>query len=398
MFVRCDSGLAEQLGLFPKGESHMGPPPLGQSVALTPSQNANSDHNVRLFNKSLAGYDLSGARLDDVRLSGWNLSSAICRGTSFRKVILNRRSNLKKCDLTGALLVETDLTDAALEGAVFSNARVERTALVRAKLCGVKATNVVFTDVSIEGADIQGADFQFAVDSGTPAQIDAIRRSCCNWRLAKFDVATLRQLGLNPLEHNAPVTLGAQNNVYDFTKGDLSGCNLIGANLAGAILRGATPVGAQLEGASLEGADLRMADLRQAQLRRAILSRADMTDAKLQNAAFDGTDLSQVKGLTVEQLADTSLIDVILPAHVSNFTGVTSIEGLTKVSRGFFIVQILLCLFAFFTAKSINDGDLLANRRILSWPSLEMSTTLLLFFQWSPLILLAINLWANILL
>jgi len=110
------------------------------------------------------------------------------------------------------------------------------------------------------------------------------------------------------------------------SEADLSGADLNGADLNGAKLRGADLNGAKLRGADLRGADLRGADLSRAILNRAILNGAilngaDLSEADLSEAILNGAilsrailswadlseaDLSWVRGLTQEQLTETS--------------------------------------------------------------------------------------------
>ena len=98
---------------------------------------------------------------------------------------------------------------------------------------------------------------------------------------------------------------------------DLLGAHLQGAYLYGADLQGADLYGAYLERADLKWADLKRADLQEADLKRAHLQRADLKGADLQGADLEGAylhgadlqgadlegvDLSQVLGLTKEQI------------------------------------------------------------------------------------------------
>lgn len=107
--------------------------------------------------------------------------------------------------------------------------------------------------------------------------------------------------------------------VFEFTAPP----NLRRVFLTGSDLRQADLRGLDLSLSALAAADLRGADLRQADLTRAGFYRADLQGAWLRGATltgtgFLGTDLSQVAGLTAEQLAD-ALIDATtaLPAALA---------------------------------------------------------------------------------
>ncbi len=108
---------------------------------------------------------------------------------------------------------------------------------------------------------------------------------------------------------------------------DLRGLHLVGADFYEAHLEGVRLDNTNLEGASfrkahLEGTRLRRAVLRQADFSRsylydARLAGSDMTGANLDNAHLEGVDLTDVIGLTHNQLS-TTVIDehTKLPAYL----------------------------------------------------------------------------------
>ena len=83
---------------------------------------------------------------------------------------------------------------------------------------------------------------------------------------------------------------------------DLQGANLQGADLERADLKGAYLKRADLQRADLKRAHLQGADLKGADLEGADLEGADLHGADLQGVDFQGVDLSQVLGLTKEQI------------------------------------------------------------------------------------------------
>ena len=94
----------------------------------------------------------------------------------------------------------------------------------------------------------------------------------------------------------------------------LEGADLSEAQLEGALLFATCLEGADLSGVYLEGKDLSYTDLEGVNLSGAHLEDADMSEAHLEDARLWSTDLSQVRGLTQEQLnaADTAE-DTLLP-------------------------------------------------------------------------------------
>ncbi|WP_433436125.1 pentapeptide repeat-containing protein [Nonomuraea sp. CA-141351] len=94
----------------------------------------------------------------------------------------------------------------------------------------------------------------------------------------------------------------------------LDGCDLRAANLSGANLRVAHLSNSNLQGAYVRWVDLRDASLIGSDFRGSVLRGSNLSHAYLADADFRGVDLSEVKGLTADQLAD-AIIDgeTVLP-------------------------------------------------------------------------------------
>lgn len=98
----------------------------------------------------------------------------------------------------------------------------------------------------------------------------------------------------------------------NFYESNLAGAKFDAADMAGVLLMNAklndgsfvytNLSGAQLNNADLSGADLTNAWLNHAQLQGAKLGNANLTGAKLRGVQLHGADLSQVVGLTQDQL------------------------------------------------------------------------------------------------
>lgn len=204
--------------------------------------------------------DLAGARLDDMDLSGVDLSAAVLKGAS-----------LKNTNLSGARLIHTDFSDACLQGA-----RLDRTTLLLA---------------DFSGADLRQADLSDSI--ADPDQVEGQMR-----RGPKFKDADLQQANLT----------GAYCYISDFSGANLQGAKLEGTlleranlsdnNLSAISLRGANLSGANLQRSDLSRSDLSDARLVHANLHRARLSRARLSGAQLQAANFDD---SQVDGVSYDR-------------------------------------------------------------------------------------------------
>jgi len=92
-----------------------------------------------------------------------------------------------------------------------------------------------------------------------------------------------------------------------------------GANLEGTVLRGANLAGADLEGAKLAGADLEGANLT-----RANLVESDLEGADLEGAILEGTDLERANVKSVNWDAGTK------NESASQFTDLSQVIGLTQ--------------------------------------------------------------------
>jgi uncharacterized protein YjbI with pentapeptide repeats len=142
---------------------------------------------------------------------------------------------------------------------------VDRADLSNARLAAVALPGTTLSGFGLIGADLEGADL-VGVDL-TRAKLEG-----ANLQEAWLDEASLREA-------------------------NLQGADLRGANLQGADLRGANLHGAWLGQADLAGASLAWADLRGAYLPKTKLRGAELEGAKLQ-----GVNLTEVLGLTWEQL------------------------------------------------------------------------------------------------
>lgn len=107
------------------------------------------------------GADLSGANLVDVDLSDANLSYANLVGTDLYDTDLSD-ANLSYADLRGALMRGADLSNVYLYDADLSGAYLRRADLSYANLTGAKLRNAVLSYADLRGADLRGADLRGA--------------------------------------------------------------------------------------------------------------------------------------------------------------------------------------------------------------------------------------------
>lgn len=207
---------------------------------------------------TLAGADLSHARLDEADFSGANLrqaklSGAVGRSARFAGAIMEEadltESDLSGADFTGIVAGQISLSRAMLEDARFSGAAMRFADLSEGLLDGTD-----FTRADLWGTDFTGADADDTV-----------------FRDARLDEAKLGDANL--------------------THADFEGASLTKAVLAGSRLRGASFTGAKLDGADFSGADLSDTNL----------VRLNLATCRLRHARFSGAWLNGTR-MQVEQL------------------------------------------------------------------------------------------------
>ncbi len=175
--------------------------------------------------------------------------------------------------------------------------------LYEADLINKENPVVGFSDVHLSGADLSETDLSEADLSGarlTDADLSGADLSETDLSEAPLSWADLSWANLSGAEVS-----GATLERSDLSEANLSGANLRGARLSGANLSGAILRGADMgDGIYLFDADLSEADLSGANLRGASLSGADLSGADLTRADLSGANLSDVKGVTEEQLEE----------------------------------------------------------------------------------------------
>ena len=177
---------------------------------------------------------------------------------------------------------------------------------------------------------------------------------------------------------------------------DWLGLNLQAANLRNADLRNADLDNANLEGADLRAANLQKANLQNANLRRANLEGADLKDARLDNAEvrdcnFNDSDLrdanlATVRGLDAQQLAGANLAGVGLPKEISDFSGLSFVNELSKDTQALFAVLLLACIYSWLTIASTQDVQLFTSTGSSELPIIRTTVPLLFVYGAGPIL------------
>ena len=186
-----------------------------------------------------------------------------------------RSENLRlKVDLSGAKLLEFDLTNADLSNASLSSANLSRTDLFKSNLSGANLNGANFNGANLRRADLGEADLMGA----------DLREA--NLSSANLSSANLSRTDLN----NAKLSNAKLSNA------NLSNANLIWADLSGA----------NLSNANLSNANLSNVDLMWAYLGLAILYESNVIATNFYNATLTG---ACIKGWNIN--SETTLDKVV---------------------------------------------------------------------------------------
>ncbi len=112
------------------------------------------------FKPRLAGANLSGLKMGEIRLNGADLSDADLSGTILSRANLSdarlRGCNLSGSDLSGARLVHTDFSNADLSGADLKGARAYGAVFTGADLKNTRLEDADLSRATLRGAAVAG--------------------------------------------------------------------------------------------------------------------------------------------------------------------------------------------------------------------------------------------------
>jgi|GEM_PF-1248175 len=129
---------------------------------------------ANLIDANLSGAYLSGANLIDANLSGAYLRGANLRGANLSDANLRGAdlsgANLSDANLSGAYLIDANLRGAYLSGANLSDANLSGANLRGANLSDANLSGAYLIDANLRGADLRGANLSDAnlIDANLP--------------------------------------------------------------------------------------------------------------------------------------------------------------------------------------------------------------------------------------
>src|SRR5689334_16357571 len=114
-----------------------------------------------------------------------------------------------------------------------------------------------------------------------------------------------------------------------------------------------------LEGESFVASDLRGSDFRGAELSGATLESANLSNADFRDSALRGANFRGSLSLSAEMLGGSDLTGAYLPREVAKFTGLQSVEEVSKYLQSIFKIILATCSFALLTVLSMRDENII---------------------------------------
>ena len=152
---------------------------------------------------------------------------------------------------------------------------------------------------------------------------------------------------------------------------------------------------ADLSHAALRDLELEHEELRHADLSGADLSGSNLRDARLLGANLQGADLSQVRGLTAEQLERTDLSGAVMPESVAEFDALRRIDATVEIARPVFLVMMFVCAYTLATIISTSDAGLITNAPSELIPDVSTPIPTVGFFSVAPIFLLVLYVYLH---
>ncbi|MBN1634998.1 MAG: pentapeptide repeat-containing protein [Deltaproteobacteria bacterium] len=212
-------------------------------------------------------------RLNLLGISKIDLTNCFLKNITFRNK-LGIPLNLKKACFEGA----------NLEYSVFNSVNLEEANLKDANIKHASFAHAILKNANMRNADIQWANFEYA----------------------KLENACLENIkGSSAILNNAILT-GANMKNADLFEADVTNANFENADLENANLQEIQGIKVNFKESLLKGVNFKLAKLCGANFKNADLKEAKLYRANLLGAKFNGSSLSDTKGLMVDQLIFSS--------------------------------------------------------------------------------------------
>ncbi len=305
-------------------------------------------HGASLVRADLRGVCLRGANLVDADMTGADLREKLIGFTgekeaSYASDAKPRPTDTSEADLSGAnltqsrlsgitainsnfrdaILKDSTLVHADLQGANFCGANLENSDLTKCDLRGAQFHNAILVDANLEKANLQQADLAGALTNAVagatlqdlPLSVDAMLAQHRMWvetngqkgkqiDISRFDLrrtTIFRHAKLTMMQAREAILYGVDFTESELQAADFQGADLRSASFARADLRGSRFQKALFNSANLQGVRFQplileegrvlMTDLTECSFRYANLSGANLDHVKLTGADLTGANL-----------------------------------------------------------------------------------------------------------
>lgn len=237
----------------------------------------------------LRGASLRKSNMTDIGISDSNFTETILSRVDISNATINSTNmssaNLLKSDMSDATITSSEFVETYLFFIDLSNSNLEGVQLTNSDLTGADLTNASVTECDFSGATMCGADL---LNCNIDYDILTTRQKI----EARVPKEVLKKISIHQFDFQNEELPRAYLSDVDLSGKKLSKVNMSLANLSGADLSEVDLSGASLFGADLSSADLRLSDLSNVKFHQADLSGADLRGADLTGAEFDGATLT----------------------------------------------------------------------------------------------------------
>ncbi len=250
------------------------------------------DRALGFAGADLTGIDLSGASLQNVDFNLSNLDDAKLLGSNLSTALLDL-TQLIGADLTGAVLSNADAFGAQMNNATLTNANVTGASFLEVSLTGANLSNAHFNNADLTASLVSGAEFTGATFAGA--------------KLVPNTPLTGTQLRAANIQ-------GAIFDILIFNNEDFSGVNFTGASLQKTIFQGVTFGNTIFTNANLTGAQFQYLD-----------ASVDFSTVNFNSAILTGV-LFQGGYLSVLKMGTASFVDATMSGVTFDFVDLTGAD------------------------------------------------------------------------
>lgn len=265
-------------------------------------------------------------------------------GINFQGVDLRKRL-LSKADL-----VHCDMRGVHLEGTFLQGAAIQDCLLLKGNLNGAILNNSTVSDCAFAEADLE---------------------------MAMLDGAHISETG--------------------FQHANLKGAYFARANLEEVLIENCQMQKVVLVEAVVKNSSIAWCDLTGGELARATFTECKVDGTRFQDANLQDADLSNVHGLTTENIAGANVSGARLPDEIKRFDGLPHVSELSRQSKNLFLLLLGTCIYTLLTAATFAGADLQSEEYPIL-PIIALRISPIWFLSVAPAILFLVYVYFQLLL